>query len=214
MNPPQKYLLFHMPKTGGTTIYQEFKQWVGKAHFETFRREHLPEALQNIRPETTVINGHFDFKDLETHLDLETWRMVVWLRNPVDRVISNYHHFIRSIRDPHPKGMEMARLNSHRVNETLLTYAGQPDNKNRMHQRLDGARFEDFYFIGQQERLPEDLRRLAQRIGMPLRKDVPIRNAGTYTVPDPSVLAQIAEWNQEDLALWTDWTKRLEREQP
>lgn len=173
MNPSQKHLLFHLPKTGGTTIYKAFEQWVGPARFETYRKKYLPEALKGIRPETLVINGHFDYMDLTSRLDLEEWRMIVWLRHPVDRVISNYHHFIRSLHNPPPEARDIAEKNAHRLHETLLEHCSQDENKNLMSTRLRGAKFEDFYFIGQQERLENDLKQLAGRIGMSVTAKFP-----------------------------------------
>lgn len=213
MNPPQKYLLFHLPKTGGTTIYKAFKQWVGPARFETYRRKFLPEALNGIRPETLAINGHFDYTDLTSKLDLEEWRIIVWLRHPVDRVISNYHHFIRSIHNPPPEARDVAKQNAHRLHETLLEYCGHDGNKNLMSTRLRGAKFEDFYFIGQQERLEDDLKKLAAHIGMPVTEKVPYSNTGEYTRPSAEALAQLHEWNHEDLAMWAEWTLRIKEQQ-
>lgn len=209
MIKPQKYLLFHIPKTGGTTIYKEFQQWVGPTRFKTYRRKFLPEALNGIPSETRVVNGHFDYMDLVSRLDLEEWRMIVWLRHPVDRVISNYHHFIRSINNPHPEALDVAQKNAHRRQESLLEYCAQ--NKNTMSTRLRGAKFKDFYFIGQQEQLETDFKQLATLIGMPARENVPFRNQGEYKKPSAEVLNQLHEWNQEDLAMWNEWTRQLEQ---
>lgn len=209
MSTPQKYLLFHIPKTGGTTIYKEFEQWVGRTRFKTYRRKFLPEALNGVTSETLVINGHFDYMDLVSRLDLEEWRMIVWLRHPVNRVISNYHHFIRTLNNPHPKALDVAQKNAHRRQESLLEYCARDDNKNSMSKRLRGAKFNDFYFIGQQERLEADLIQLSTRIGMPARENVPFRNQGEYKKPSAEVLNQLHKWNQEDLAMWNEWTRRL-----
>ena len=201
----KKFLLFHLPKTGGITVQWAFKQWLGKEKVTTLQRSKLPGALADLDPGFEAINGHFDYCDLGDHLDLNEWIKVVWLRDPVKRVVSNFHYFKKTLREPKPHAAEMARINAHRLDEPLMTYARYDENRNRMSGRLAGARPENFDFIGQVEHMEEDLARLAAMLGFEPLLVVKKKNSGTYEPALPEELAEIRELNNEDVAWHLDW---------
>lgn len=201
----QKFLLFHLPKTGGVTVEWAFRKWLGKETVTTLQRSKLPGALADLDPGVKAINGHFEYGDLGEHLDLSEWFKVVWLRDPVTRVVSNFHFFKKTLRQPKPHAVEMARINAHRLDEPLMKYARYEENRNLMSSRLAGACPEDFDFIGQVEHMEEDLARLAAMLGFETLAMVKKKNAGTYDPALPEELAEIRELNSEDLAWHKEW---------
>lgn len=201
----KKFLLFHLPKTGGVTVAWAFRKWLGKEKVTTLQRSKLPEALADLDPSFEAINGHFNYCDLGIHLELNEWIQVVWLREPVKRVVSNFHYFKKTLRQPKPHAVEMARINAHRLEEPLMTYARYNENRNLMSGRLAGASPEDFDFIGQVEHIEEDLARLAAMLGFDPLRVVKKKNAGTYEPALPEELAEIRELNSEDIAWHQEW---------
>jgi len=204
MSASLKYVLFHLPKTGGTSLFRAFRDWRGKGACQQFRREELPESLGSIGPNTEAINGHFDYDDLAERLDLDALQLITFLRDPVERVVSNYYFFLKTLREPKPHRREEALANQHRLKESLLEYAEK--NQNRMAERLRGAQPEDFAFIGDLSRMDADLNALAKKFGFPQRPTAPRRNVGHYAPPSSAEWDQIAAWNQEDFELYRYWT--------
>lgn len=204
MSTSLKYVLFHLPKTGGTSLFRAFRDWCGNECCYEFRRMDLPVGLDHINPSTVVIHGHFDFADLVQRLDVDHVHLITFLRDPVERVVSNYHFFLKTLREPKLHRREEALANQHRLKESLLEYAEK--NQNRMAERLRGAQPEDFAFIGDLSRMDADLNALAEKFGFPQRPTAPRRNVGHYAPPSSAEWDQIAAWNQEDAELYRHWT--------
>lgn len=201
----KKYLLFHIPKTGGISLMWAFQEWLGQDAVQNIRRRDLPQALDRIDPEARAINGHFEYADLKQHLDLEAWQKIVWLRDPVKRVVSNYHFFKKRLVHPKPHAAEEARINAHRLNEPLLTYAALRENRNKMSTSLTGANPSDFDFIGQTEHMSSDLERLAVAFGFPVLAKTKKRNVTEYAPPTDAELEEIRALNLEDIAWYNEW---------
>ena len=206
----KKYLLFHLPKTGGSSLVMSFRQWLGHEAVENIARRDLPEGLHKIDPLISAINGHFDFIDLPQYLDLDAWQKIVWLRDPVNRVVSNYHFFKKTLTHPKPHAVERARINAHRVNEPLLTYAALSENRNTMSSMLNGANPSDFDFIGQLETMSADLERLAGQLGFPVLTTVPRVNVTAYAAPTEREIEEIRALNQEDIVWYKEWKAAAE----
>lgn len=98
--PSQLILYPHIPKTGGTTLasiihrqYQPGAVWsLTRGSYEAFELVRTRRALS---PETAVIQGHMRF-GMHTFV-ARPCTYVTLLRDPVDRVVSNYLH---AWRDP------------------------------------------------------------------------------------------------------------------
>jgi hypothetical protein len=86
----------HIPKCAGTTFHHLLRATHGRGlwlnYGTAFTRAEAREGL--VPTGTDCIQGHFladTFRDL-----LPTARLITWVRDPVERVVSNYHHCRRS----------------------------------------------------------------------------------------------------------------------
>ncbi len=75
-----KWLFVHIPKTGGTTIINYLKEFLDNKIIHSDKNK-IAKSQQKY-----VIFGHLD-PDL-----YEDREKIVWIRDPVSRVISNYNH--------------------------------------------------------------------------------------------------------------------------
>lgn len=161
----------HIPKTAGTSFRNTLRQVYGEHAVLRVdispAEEYDPEDPFASPPSeldsgVRVLHGHFNPKDLHTlypSIPKDT-PMITWLRNPVDRVISNYQYLRKRIRDElAPTGVNVGVAN--RMLKSLMEYAEQPVARNRIERFLRGFDLKEFLFIGLQEQYSEDLQELA-----------------------------------------------------
>lgn len=199
----------HIPKTGGTSFYHILQQVYGPATSISYRRRdyhttaQLPGGFEeSIVSTTKVLHGHFYYPEVKP-LHLRTGaKLVCWLRDPLERVHSNYRFFKYLLENParNPQNYE---ANKHRTEETLLEYAALPECQNRMAAFTEGASIEDFFFIGFLERFSEDVSQLGKQL-----------NWSNFTVPRKNVITAkkqslsqqeqnlLMEWNEQDIRLY------------
>jgi len=90
------HLVFlHLFKCGGTSVIHRLKSMVGEDHFYHFRRRGDADALLDCDPDAmgrfVAIGGHMGWSYLSERFP--DARKVTVLRDPVDRLISQYFHF-------------------------------------------------------------------------------------------------------------------------
>jgi len=173
----------HIPKTGGTSFYNILKQVYGKTLSMSYRRKdylaaikEYPDFEASIESNIQVLHGHLYYPEVASIQQKNQSRVICWLRNPVDRVVSNYEFFIRGLQNParNPKAYE---LNKHRINETLVEYASLEENRNRMTDFLEGIALKELFFVGLLESFEQDVRRLGKMLDWKA-VDIPKMNAG------------------------------------
>ena len=115
----------HIPKTGGTSFWRVLEHIYGpKAVQRVFPREYEAEAPISVKRGIRALHGHFRYADLGQRVQVASpVKLVTWLRNPVDRVISNYHYRIEK--------QEMTEVG-------LRSYAARSTARNRMARHLEG----------------------------------------------------------------------------
>lgn len=194
----------HIPKTGGTSFYHILKQIYGEELSISYRRKDYKIATENktsfstaLSEKTKVLHGHLYYKELQEIHQQSNAKVICWLRDPLERLISNHRHFIKRNSLPNP-----VRPNQDRLNESLLTYARREENRNRMSKFLNGIPLEELFFIGLLESFSEDLIRLGDLLAWPTF-EIPRLNA-THSVSEVSdgVLREINSLNEEDYMLY------------
>ena len=156
-------IFIHLPKTGGSSLLQLLYDQYGEAHVRHFERDECLELnargvkiSEVLSPEIRVIHGHFFFKEVKDIIKRDKPKLVTFMRDPVKRVISNYHWWMHTIEED-PDHSER-----HRINEPLEVYITRPDVRNKVSQFLEGSRLKKFTFIGFLESLDADAARLAK----------------------------------------------------
>lgn len=209
----------HIPKTAGVTFRSLLHSMYGKAAvrldygdrvldpastFQTDRSAWQAEAHREVAslPGTVrVVHGHFCAEKYADAFPEARW--IVWLREPVARLVSHYHYW----RNLSPTSHTLhRRLLDERL--SLLEFARLPAMQNILADVfLGGLPLERFAFVGVQEHFAADLERLARRMGWTLPPVVGEENRNARPdyqtrLPGPGERAEIAALNAADVALY------------
>ena len=180
----------HIPKTGGTSFWRVLEHvYAAETVQRVFPGDYEEHEKFPIERGTRALHGHIRYKDLEAFFDLPAdVRLVTWLRDPTDRVISNFHYLVerREMRE-----------------SDLLEYAARGSARNRMSRFLKGADLDDFFFVGVLENFWEDCKDLG---GILKWVDVPhlwenISDYARRKVPEDT-RREIRQLNQKDEQLY------------
>lgn len=210
----------HIPKTAGTSFRQSLCSEYGvdsvlrldfKPHANVLLADEiLYEAGTPFPSKTKVIHGHFLYADLiKNSPSLAKVPVITWLRNPVERVVSNYFYLSERLKE-----MLQAKPYNNilgKMQRSLMEYAADPLNQNRIAWFLQDMRPQDFTFIGLVEEYESDF--------LALKKTLHWTKAETTFVNktkekrseiSKSELKQIEDWNQEDM-IWYESVLRLRK---
>lgn len=203
----------HIPKTAGRSFLSILKAQYGEgsvAHFEKKNYSDKKRAAEQFKRSLTensrVIHGHLHYKEIEDVHKKYNSRVIAWLRNPVDRVISNYSFFKKRI-SLSPEDAEMQR----RSDVTLIEYANQEESRNRMSKFIQGIEPKDFYFIGITEHFERDIVELGELLNwsplqIPRINDNREFKDGLPVVTEAEIKL-IEELNKEDISLYESVVK-------
>ena len=186
----------HIPKCGGTTFSHILSRIYGDKFF------HITDVsqLENIDTDIRSIHGHYYFnpKWLKIYPNA---KVCVWIRNPVDRLIS-YYYFWGNYRfgpgvSPN-KNHLMMKIKKYNIFE----FAKQEYIQNRMFDFIEKISLDDIDFIGDVNTYNADLQRLAKIMNWDSKfiETYAVYNAGNYTekVFDKQVI--MTKKDREELA--------------
>ena len=144
----------HIPKTGGTSFWRLLEHIYGpQAVQRVFPKNYQTFTPITVKSSIRALHGHFRYSKLTQQVELSTQvKLISWVRNPVDRVISNYYYRIEKD--------EMKKVG-------LLNYASRPTARNRMGHHLTGMDLSNFFFIGILEKFWEDCSQLGHMMNWP-----------------------------------------------
>jgi hypothetical protein len=176
----KKIIFLHIPKTAGTSLRQMIeKEYPAGAclflYYPAPFQKNVITEIQTKLPRAKVLYGHFSF-GIHRLLGIKG-QYVAFLRNPIDRVISFYHHNARqpdmryyaAIQD----GMSLLdMLESHKpevnnhITRIIATYGKEDmlDDTKVLEQALENIE-KHFCFIGLVERFTESVNLLGQQLG-------------------------------------------------
>jgi len=199
----------HVPKSAGTSFRRLLTEVCGARiwynYGTIFSRSQARADL--VPPGTTFIHGHFladAFDDL-----FPGRRLLTWVRHPVERLVSNYHHFLRApdMRDDCCRALHERRL-------SLRQFADLEWMSNETSRYLANKPVRDFEFVGIAERFDESARLFCRTFGFrepartPHENRNPFRAGERYDV-SPGDYAHILERNAADLAWYDQASERL-----
>lgn len=156
----------HIHKTGGRSFFPVLKSVYGDAVDGPRNRGNLffnnpnPVPLIELIPDNKrVLFGHLEYKHVKDIAERDHPKITTWVRDPVERVISNYYFTMKK------KYVESENNDQNFADDsTLLDYASNPQNINLMSYFLEGLDFEKIFFIGTLENYFEDLDILAKKL--------------------------------------------------
>ena len=107
----------------------------------------------------TVLHGHFHFPEIQ-HLTGPQTKLVTWLREPADRVISNYYFLMFRIQSGKVKPEQRDKQSY-----SLMDYAKMDSQKNVMKKFLGDSDLDDYFFAGDFHEYAKEINHLLNRLG-------------------------------------------------
>jgi len=203
----------HVPKCAGTSFRNILDAIFGERIWHNygtiFTRDQA--VADRIPRGIRVIHGHFiadAFDDL-----VPKRRLITWVRDPVERVVSNYYHCLRSpdMRD------DCCRL-VHEQKLGLLEFADLDWMKNLSTRYMANKPVADFAFVGIAERFDKSMEAFSKNLGfrrvlgVPRLNVNPKRREATYSLSREE-RSYIIERNGTDLAWYEQACLRLDAEE-
>jgi hypothetical protein len=203
----------HVPKCAGTSFRQVLERIYGAQLWPNYGAVFVrAQAVAGcVPPGTAAIHGHFladAFDDVLPGRDL-----VTWVRHPVERVVSNYYHFLRSpdLRDDCCRELYERRL-------SLCEFAELDWMRNETTRYLAGKPLAEFAAVGIAERFAESLEVMARTLRWPELPAVPRANVNPARTTDHYALSRrereyLGYLNAADLAWYEEAVVALEDRQ-
>ncbi len=188
-------IVIHVPKAAGTSVMTIFRRWFGSGLYLNYfdERTGSPPPKRDLHSLHSIsspvaVYGHFG--RTVKGLSIEDYypdarQFVTILRDPFELVISRYYH----IRKVGSDWLDQSRVPKGDLREYLMN--NPPNMLNHFPRKVTRENYrammdEFFIDVGLMERLPETLRRFADKLGMPFRQDwLPHLNATPRDQADP-----------------------------
>lgn len=210
-------LSIHVPKTAGTSFYRLLQANYCDQLSVSLRREHIMDMQANkqaitdyLIPEISVVHGHITIAEAQPLILRDRPKTIAFLRDPVERVISNYCYFIDLLRHPEQQQQNPAvyALNKHRIHESIFEYAAMDENRNVMSQFLSGLPLADYFYLGLQSTYAADIKWLGKKLAWPVRKvqrhNVKTHLKAKYVKVDQGMRYYLRKLNAADEALFKE----------
>jgi hypothetical protein len=202
---PLELISIHIPKTAGTSFHHILAQQYGECHVERIDWPKLGDEICR-NPSTAVVHGHLSYKEAKLLDPSGSIPRITWIRNPIDRVVSNYNYLseklVQLIDEPR-HGVDILS----KLQRSLLEFASAEKNRNRIHKFLEGSSIEDYAFIGVVERYDEDINALQRHFGWQNVNPVYYNSSNRARSKDVEIRSIIEELNQEDLRWYREVLK-------
>ena len=200
----REIVLAHIPKTAGTSLRNALeRQFSDHRHIFDYGRN-SPKTSQDYanliygnpflkgyrdalpKEDGVLVSGHFGLKKYWNVFHPSSF--IVFIREPVSRLISEYHHFV----------------NNYGYEQSLDAFVENKRFQNVLFRNL-AVELEKVGFIGVKEKYDESLAVLSKRLGRKIqsRRDN-VGKTGTSETPlaDDQLLAKIKRINRDDIDLY------------
>jgi len=202
----QPIVSVHVPKTAGTTFRQMLQQ-----AFPALTLDYGEPLI--LAPHIGCIHGHF-FVEKYAGI-LPRARFIAWLRDPIERVVSQYHYWLRT--PPPEKDAPPGLAAFYRETPSLLAFAEWHDEANLQRRYLGGLATERYAFLGIADQFARGVALLNRKLGLKLAATTPVnvspgKTANERHEIEPHVRERIAAMNAADVELYDDVRERFERD--
>lgn len=204
----------HIPKTAGTSFRNILKSLYGENQVVRFdismrgvvRLNEKPYSADKL-PSARVIHGHFSYEAIKTRFGIpEGCPVITWLRDPVQRVASNYYYLESRLKDI----LQEEKHDLHileKMQRSLIEFANAEINRNRQSKFLKGISLQELAFAGIQENFEIDLRLLSQTLGWKSVPEMLYHNVTAEReerhIPE-DIANEIKALNAEDVKLYEE----------
>jgi len=205
------FISIHIPKTAGTSFRNTLKSNFGENNVvrldidpdsKEILLENKPIGSSQLSHQILGIHGHMYYPDIINSFEIKRdTKWITWLRNPVDRVISNYYYLSEVLAnelDEKGKGLDILS----KMQRTLIEFARIDKNRNRMSKFLEGADISSFDFLGIMEFYHQDLQHFADVFGIENIQYYHHNSTVKKTEVDRKIRFEIEDLNKDDKALY------------
>ncbi len=200
----------HLPKCAGTSFRHLLARIYGDRLWLNYGGAFArAQARPGCVPDgTALVHGHFLADTFDDIVPQPT--LVTWLRHPVERVVSHYHHFLRSpdMRDDCCRALHERRL-------SLRAFAELAWMRNQATRYFAGKTLADFAAVGIAERFTDSLEVMADALGWNELPEAvcdnanPARTTAVYPLSD-DLRDYLAFLNAADLTTYAQAVVALE----
>ncbi len=204
----------HIPKTAGTSFRNSLKSIYGDSGavrldinpiHRWIKVEERKLETKKLPNEVKVIHGHFHLDHLYEDINLKaSVPVITWMRDPVKRVISNYHYLAKRLREELQEEKKDLNILA-KMERNLIEYARADVNRNVQSRYIAQKPLSEFAFVGIVEDYSIELQRMSELFDW---KDIPEHQQNKTGYVQPSIpnewLEEIKDLNQKDCALYTE----------
>ncbi len=223
----QKLIYVHIPKTGGSTLQAIIIRQYGKKKFFRINKKNSLEDFNLLdKKNINLLVGHFPFGYHKYFDQPEKIQYLSLIRNPIERLVSNYYHILARENNPHhsmlvENNYSIKQFIEHGVNgKTENCYVRFfSNNINAPHNSCTTEMLEQakkniethFPIVGITELYDESILLMKNHFGWKqpyyIKKNKARINYNIQNDVDKDTIATIKQYNQLDIALY-DWAKK------
>ncbi len=198
----ERLCFVHIPKTAGTTLSSYLQDSVHQARICPAVDQRELELQLDGLDRYDLLRGHFMLSRLPGTMRSQ-FKLITFLRDPIQRAISSYHHWLREprLRDTVYRSPLFVTHNAQVLTLTPISMLERVSL--RTHLDATKALLEDFFFVGVVEHFAESFLALSTLRGLPVASSVRQRNVGHYDTSIPEELIQeLIDANWADIELY------------
>ncbi len=204
-----KLISIHVPKSGGTSFGKSLSEIYGLKHVQTAYVDRALRQRLEVNVSARVLHGHINIKDYKNLLcDYPAFvnlPIVTWIRNPVERVISEYY-YMRQILEAQlkPHEHETPTLKNRMV-RSIDEFALHHGSRNAFSRFIDlnDVKSGKYAFIGEVEDYSRDFQKMSTKFEWPASASPHYVNR-TKIKPEigDELRKKLVDLNQHDMELY------------